>query len=241
MALVAASATLRRAQRRLRLHIETGGTVRDVQTLTLFVGNNRLQLQQFGAEPADTLAGTPGDGSMAALMLRPIGTLSMIGLMLRGALGPLGDAQSVAHFEFDVASKTRYVEVFPGRADRVRQCGEPVDSPVLLLGRAQRDRHAALACLEAAPGDVPVAQRAPDLFAQHPHALALQIGAVDFQREVRAPRRCRPRATGLSGRTLGQRSGAEAGSRFGSANSRPATMMARCRATSYGEFLKRRS
>ena len=44
VALVAASATLLRAQRRLRLrlHIETGGTVRDVQTLTLFVGNNRM-------------------------------------------------------------------------------------------------------------------------------------------------------------------------------------------------------
>jgi hypothetical protein len=43
-----------------------GGTARDVQTLTLFVGNNRLQLQQLGAEPEDTVAGTPGDGSMAA-------------------------------------------------------------------------------------------------------------------------------------------------------------------------------
>jgi len=71
-------ATLLRAQ--LRLHIEMGGTARDVQTLTVFVGNNRLQLQQFGAEQDDTLAGTPGDGSMAALVLRPIGTLSMIGL-----------------------------------------------------------------------------------------------------------------------------------------------------------------
>ena len=77
-----------------------GGTVRDVQTLTLFVGNNRLQLQQFGAEPEDTLAGTPGDGSMAAVMLRPVGMLSMIGLMLHGALGSLGEAQSVERFEF---------------------------------------------------------------------------------------------------------------------------------------------
>jgi len=92
VAFVAACATLLRAQRRLRLHIEMGGTVRDVQTLTLFVGNNRLQLQQFGVEPEDTLAGTPGHGSMAALMLRPIGTLSMIGLMLHGAMGRLGEA-----------------------------------------------------------------------------------------------------------------------------------------------------
>ncbi len=100
VAFVAACATLLRAQRRLRLHIELGSTVRDVQTLTLFVGNNRLQLQQLGAEPADTLAGTPGHGSMAALMLRPIGTLSMIGLLLHGAMGRLGEAAGVEGFEF---------------------------------------------------------------------------------------------------------------------------------------------
>jgi diacylglycerol kinase family enzyme len=101
VAFVAACATLLRAQRRLRLHIEMGGKVRDIQTLTLFVGNNRLQLQQFGAEPEDTVAGTPGDGSMAALVLRPIGTKSMIGLMLHGAMGRLGDAAGVDCFEFE--------------------------------------------------------------------------------------------------------------------------------------------
>lgn len=101
VAFVAACATLLRAQRRLRLHIEMGGKVRDMQTLTLFVGNNRLQLQQFGAKPDDTLAGTPGDGSMAALVLRPIGTLSMIGLMLHGAMGRLGEAAGVERFEFE--------------------------------------------------------------------------------------------------------------------------------------------
>ncbi len=101
VAFVAACATLLRAQRRLRLHIEMGGKVRDMQTLALFVGNNRLQLQQFGAEPDDTLAGTPGDGSMAALVLRPVGTLSMIGLMLHGAMGRLSEAAGVERFEFE--------------------------------------------------------------------------------------------------------------------------------------------
>lgn len=101
VAFMAACATLLRAQRRLRLHIEIGGEERDMQTLTLFVGNNRLQLQQFGAEPDDTLAGTPGDGSIAALVLRPIGTLSMIGLMLHGAMGRLGEAAGVERFEFE--------------------------------------------------------------------------------------------------------------------------------------------
>ena len=100
VAFVAACATLLRAQRRLRVHIEMGGNVRDVQTLTLFVGNNRLQLQQLGAEPEDTVAGTPGDGSMAAVMLRPIRMLPMIGLMLHGAMGRLGEAAGVERFEF---------------------------------------------------------------------------------------------------------------------------------------------
>lgn len=100
VALVAACATLLRAQRRLRLHIEMGDTVRDVQTLTLFIGNNRLQLDQFGADPADTLAGTPGHGSMAALMLRPIGTLAMLKLLVQGAMGKLGEAAGVESLEF---------------------------------------------------------------------------------------------------------------------------------------------
>ena len=136
VAFVAACATLLRAQRRLRLHIEMGDTVRDVQTLTLFVGNNRLQLQQFGAEPEDTLAGTPGDGSMAALMLRPIGTLSMIGLMLHGAMGRLGEAAGVESFEFHrmlvkptlAPSHKKVMVAFDGEVTRMRS---PIDIRVL--------------------------------------------------------------------------------------------------------------
>jgi len=136
VAFVAACATLLRAQRRLRLHIEMGGTVRDVQTLTLFIGNNRLQLQQFGAEPEDTLAGTPGNGSMAALMLRPIGTLSMIGLMLHGAMGRLGEAAGVEGFEFQhmvvkptlAPGRKEVVVAFDGEVARMRA---PIDIRVL--------------------------------------------------------------------------------------------------------------
>jgi len=100
VAFLAGIATLLRAQRRLRLHIEMGDTVRDVHTLTLFLGNNRLQLQQLGVEPPDTLSGTPGHGSMAALMLRPIGTWAMLRLLLHGALGRLGEAGDIESFEF---------------------------------------------------------------------------------------------------------------------------------------------
>jgi diacylglycerol kinase family enzyme len=136
VAFMAACATLLRAQRRLRLHIETGSTVRDVQTLTLFIGNNRLQLRQFGAEPEDTLAGTPGNGSMAALMLRPVGTLSMIGLMLHGAMGRLGEAAGVEGFEFHhmvvkprlASGRQDLVVAFDGEVARMRA---PIDIRVL--------------------------------------------------------------------------------------------------------------
>ena len=103
-----------RAQRRLHLHIEMGDTVRDVQTLTLFIGNNRLQLDQFGADPADTLVGTPGHGSMAALMLRPIGTWSLFGLLMRGLIGRLGDAENIDSFSF------RRLTVRPRRVKRIK-------------------------------------------------------------------------------------------------------------------------
>jgi len=100
----AATTTLLRAQRKLRLQIEQGGAVRQVRALTLFVGNNRLQLEQLGLLPEHTRsspATSPENGSIKAVMLRPIGTLEMVGLMMRGALGTLGEAQSVEHFEFD--------------------------------------------------------------------------------------------------------------------------------------------
>jgi len=136
VALMAAIATLLRAQRRLRLHIEMDGTVRDVQTLTLFVGNNRLQLAQLGAEPADTMDGSPGHGSMAAIMLRPIGTLAMIKLMLHGAMGRLGEAAGVESFEFQhmvvrprlAPGRKEVVVAFDGEVERMRS---PIDIRVL--------------------------------------------------------------------------------------------------------------
>lgn len=136
VAFLAAFATLLRAQRRLRLHIETGQSARDVQTLTLFVGNNRLQLAQLGAEPTDTLAGTPGHGSMAAVMLRPIGTLAMIRLMLHGAMGRLGEAAGVESFEFHhmvvkprlAPARKEVVVAYDGEVARMRS---PIDIRVL--------------------------------------------------------------------------------------------------------------
>jgi diacylglycerol kinase family enzyme len=82
--------------RLLQLHIERGESVRDVKTAMLFIGNNRLQLDQVGWPQASAL----DEGYMAAVMLRPMGTLAMLWLLLRGSVGQLGDAGAVESFTF---------------------------------------------------------------------------------------------------------------------------------------------
>jgi diacylglycerol kinase family enzyme len=97
VALWSALVTLLHVYRPLRLQIECQGRQQPVRTSTLFVGNNRLQLQQIGVPEADLLA----EGQLVALMLRPVRTLAMLGLMLRGAFGRLGEAEDVLRFGFE--------------------------------------------------------------------------------------------------------------------------------------------
>ena len=87
--------TLLRAHRRLRLHFEVHGQAREVRTATLFVGNNRLQMKQIGTASAFE------QGQLAAIRLRPVGTLGMLWLLMRGAMSSLGDARNVVSFGFD--------------------------------------------------------------------------------------------------------------------------------------------
>ncbi|MFN7121286.1 MAG: diacylglycerol/lipid kinase family protein [Hydrogenophaga sp.] len=95
----AGMATLLRAQRRLKLSIEWEGQQREVRTLTLFVGNNRLQLEQLGlGTSGDQSEGAATDGHVTAVILKPVGTLAMLGLMSRGALGQLGEASGIERF-----------------------------------------------------------------------------------------------------------------------------------------------
>jgi diacylglycerol kinase family enzyme len=100
VALWAAAITMLRAQQHLRLRIEHGDAARALRTLTLFVGNNRLQLEQLGLLPDDD-AHPVSDGALTAVALRPVSTWSMLGLMLRGAMGTLGDADGIEHFPFN--------------------------------------------------------------------------------------------------------------------------------------------
>ncbi len=94
--------TLLREHRQLRLLIEHRGETRHMRTPTLFVSNNRLQLEQIGIPQARLLE----QGLLAAITLRPVGTLTMLWLLVRGAFGQLGEADSVTHFAFKRISVT---------------------------------------------------------------------------------------------------------------------------------------
>lgn len=146
VALGAAVMTLLRGHRQLHLHIDEGGVVRNVRTPTLFVGNNRLQLEQVGLNLSEHPAQHLDDGRIAAVMLKPMGTLAMVGLMLRGAMGTLGDADSVDSFAFSrmvVQPRRRKIKVaFDGEVTRMRTPLEfrVAEQPLYLLKPAEGRR-----------------------------------------------------------------------------------------------------
>ncbi len=112
--------TLMREGRQLHLGIESEDGHRRVRTPSLFVGNNRLQLDRLGFPEAAAIA----SGRLAAIMVRPMGHLSLFGLALRGALGKMGDTDNVRHFAF------RKLSVSPRGKRRVKVA---VDGEILWL------------------------------------------------------------------------------------------------------------
>ncbi|MBC7955324.1 MAG: NAD(+)/NADH kinase [Cytophagales bacterium] len=96
VALGAAVATALRAHQRLRLRIQLGDGVRNVRSSSLFLGNNRLQLQQVGLPEARAVE----SGHIAAVMLKPVGPWALLRLLMHGALGALGNDERVESFKF---------------------------------------------------------------------------------------------------------------------------------------------
>jgi diacylglycerol kinase family enzyme len=78
------------------IKLEHEGRTHELRTLTLFVGNNRLQLEQIGIDESGALE----DGKLAAIVLAPVSTSTLLGLVARGAMGKLGEARGVRHFSF---------------------------------------------------------------------------------------------------------------------------------------------
>ena len=97
VALLSGLVTLFKWRHQLQVEIEADGELRRLRTPTLFVGNNRLQLERLGLPPE--VVGRVGEGRLAAVVTRPIGTRAMLWLLLRGAFGRLGEAEDVESFD----------------------------------------------------------------------------------------------------------------------------------------------
>ena len=97
----AAIVTVFKGYRPLRIELERDGITRELRTLTLFVGNNRLQLEQIGL-----CAAAVEDGKLAAIVLRPLSKLGLLRVLAHGAMGRLGEAPGVDSFEFTRLSVT---------------------------------------------------------------------------------------------------------------------------------------
>ncbi len=96
VALWAAVVTAFGSHRHLDMSLEQGGKRVSFRTTTLFIGNNRLQLEQVGMPQAEAVK----QGQLAAIAIKPVGTMAMLWLAAHGALGRLGNAENVTGFSF---------------------------------------------------------------------------------------------------------------------------------------------
>lgn len=116
VAFLAGLASLLREQSQLRIRLETDARTRDLRTPTLFVGNNALQLEKIGLPVGEALA----TGNLVAISVKPISNLALFGLLLRGALGKLGDADAVDFMAFRRLTVRRLGSALPHRRGRTR-------------------------------------------------------------------------------------------------------------------------
>jgi len=107
--------TLMREPRQLSLQLEFEGKARSLRSPTLVVGNNKLQLEHVGIDNEEL-----DHNRLVAMAARPVGTLALYGLLLRGLLSRLGEAEHVISFAFD----TMTVRVRGRRRVKVAMDGE---------------------------------------------------------------------------------------------------------------------
>ncbi|MET0986588.1 MAG: diacylglycerol kinase family protein [Steroidobacteraceae bacterium] len=95
IALLAGLRTVFRERNQLNLHIEHDQNVENVRTPSLFISNNSLQLEQVGLPEAEAVE----RWRLAAILMKPVGSMALLKLALQGALGRLGEADNVRSFE----------------------------------------------------------------------------------------------------------------------------------------------
>lgn len=96
VAFFAGLATLVHYRNQFELELIHDGELERVRTPTLFVGNNALQLGQAGLSEAEDVK----HRQLAAVIVRPVSRMAMLGLALRGAIGQLHNADNVQDFPF---------------------------------------------------------------------------------------------------------------------------------------------
>jgi diacylglycerol kinase family enzyme len=119
VAVWAALVTLWRGVRPLRIEIEHGDVRRRLRASTLFIGNNRLQLEQLGLPEAAALE----DGMLGVVVVRALPVLALLWLMVKGALGQLREAAGIEHFALSELS-VRPARGTPRRLVKVATDGE---------------------------------------------------------------------------------------------------------------------
>jgi len=97
IALLSGLMTLLRENRHLVVKLNQKNEAQTLRTSTLFIGNNLLQLKQIGIPEADVVE----HEKLVAIVVKPIGTFAILGMLLRGALGQLSESKNVDNFTFD--------------------------------------------------------------------------------------------------------------------------------------------
>lgn len=96
VALYSALLTLKRAHCRWQLDIHSEERHQRLQTVSLLVDNNPLQLDHIGIDEAEQVR----HGKLAAIVARPVSTVALYGLLLRGLISRLGEAKNIDSFAF---------------------------------------------------------------------------------------------------------------------------------------------
>ena len=142
VAIVSGLKTLLRQHRVLRLLLRVDEQVDHVATPTLFVGNNRLQLEQLGIADAHRVE----HGELIGIGLHPVSVAGMLWLAICGSLGRLGDAGNVEIGGFRVLE----VSVPKARRPRIKVATDgEVGLMRLPLRFAVADERLALLCPRA--------------------------------------------------------------------------------------------
>ena len=96
VALWSALVTLFRAHRKLSVQLDFEGNTRHLRTQTIVVGNNALQLEHIGVHKEVELQ----RDHLVAMTAKPLSTLALYGLVARGLISRMGEADNLISFGF---------------------------------------------------------------------------------------------------------------------------------------------